>query len=405
MAGAQSDFQRLVSAALGKTAAGFGASGIPAGPAVTQAAPHVRDAFNLARAMRCVQLALLPCLFMALYNSGYQANVAVAIAGTNSAPGWRGRLLDALGVGYDLSSLDAAVVHGALYLLPVLAVTLAVGAFWEQLFARLRNRPIGEGGAIVALLFTLMLPPSIPLWQAALGISFAIVVGREVFGGTGKNFLNPALTGLAFLYVAYPKEMIGETAWTVVDAFTGATYLQLAESQGPEVVAWLGTSWMQAFIGLVPGPLGTTSTLACLLGAGVLIYKRVASVRIMAGVFFGMVGTVLLFNHFGGGGNAFMGLSWHWHLILGGFAFGMIFLATDPVSAAMTDPGRWIYGLFIGVMIVLIRVTNSSHLDGVMFAILLGNIFAPLIDYLVVRANIRRRLRRAVAGQREGADG
>jgi Na+-transporting NADH:ubiquinone oxidoreductase subunit B len=162
---------------------------------------------------------------------------------------------------------------------------------------------------------------------------------------------------------------------------------------------------MQAFIGLVPGPFGATSTLACLLGAGVLIYKRVASGRIMAGVFFGMVGTVLLFNHFGGEGNAFMGLSWHWHLVLGSFAFGMVFLATDPVSAAMTDPGRWIYGLFVGVMIVLIRVTNSSHPDGVMFAILLGNIFAPLIDYLVVRANIRRRLMRAGERQREGADG
>ncbi len=405
MAGAQSGIRRLVSAALGQTAAGTGASGIPAGRGVAQAAPHVRDAFSLARAMRCVLLALLPCLFMALYNSGYQANVAVAIAQAESAPGWRGTLLDALGIGYDLSNVAATVMHGALYLLPVLAVTLAVGAFWERLFARLRNRPTAEGGAVVALLFTLMLPPTIPLWQAALGISFAVVFGKEIFGGTGKNFLNPALTGLAFLYVAYPKEMIGETAWTVVDAFTSATYLQLAARQGPEAVAWLGTSWMQAFIGLVPGPLGATSTLACLLGAGVLIYKRVASARIMAGVFFGMVGTALLFNHFGGGGNAFMGLSWHWHLVLGGFAFGMVFLATDPVSAAMTDPGRWIYGLFIGVMIVLIRVTNSSHPDGVMFAILLGNIFAPLIDYLVVRANIRRRLRRAGEGRRVGADG
>jgi Na+-transporting NADH:ubiquinone oxidoreductase subunit B len=199
--------------------------------------------------------------------------------------------------------------------------------------------------------------------------------------------------------------MLGETAWTVVDAFTGATYLQLAERQGPEAVAWLGTTWLQAFIGLLPGPFGATSTLACLLGAGVLIHRRVVSGRIMAGVFIGMVGTVLLFNYCGGGGNAFMGLSWHWHLVLGSFAFGMVFLATDPVSAAMTDPGRWVYGLFIGVMIVLIRVAHSSHPDGVLFAILLGNIFAPLIDYLVVRANIRRRLRRAGDGQREGSDG
>ena len=363
-------------------------------PAVTRAAPHLRDAFNVARAMRCVLVALAPCVFIAFYNTGYQANAAVVAAGFETAPGWRGAVLELLGTGYQPSGFWAAVIHGALYFVPVLAVTLVVGGLWERLFARLRNRPTGEGFAVIALLFALAIPPSIPLWQAALGISFGVVVGKEIFGGTGKNFLNPALTGLAFLYVTYPKEMTSETAWTVVDAFTAPTYLAMTAERAGHTIAWLGTTWMHTFVGITPGSFGTTSTLACLLGAGFLAYKRVASMRIMAGVLFGMVAAVLLLNQIGEEGNAFVGLSWYWHLTLGGFAFGAVFLATDPVSAAMTDTGRWIYGLLIGVMVVLIRVGNDAHPDGVMFAILFGNIFAPLIDHLVVRANIRRRERR-----------
>jgi Na+-transporting NADH:ubiquinone oxidoreductase subunit B len=371
----------------------------PAGPdgagiLATQGAPHLRDAFNLDRAMRRVVIALVPCLFMALYNTGYQANVDVAIAGLGRAPGWRGAVLGALGIGYDTSSLWACLAHGALYFGPVLAVTLLVAGLWGQAFAKLRNRPLGEGLLVIALIFALLLPASIPLWQAALGISFAVVFGREIFGGLGKNFLNPALTGLAFLYVTYPREMVGETAWVAVDAFTTPTYLQVTARQGPEIVAWLPTGWLQSLVGLVPGPFGTTSTLACLVGAGLLLWWRVASARIMAGVLFGMIAVTLLFNYVDEPINAFATLSWHWHLTLGSFAFGAVFLATDPASAAMTNTGRWVYGLFIGAMIVLIRVANPTHPDGVMFAILLGNIFAPLVDHLVVRANIRRRARR-----------
>ncbi|MEE9603442.1 MAG: NADH:ubiquinone reductase (Na(+)-transporting) subunit B, partial [Thermoguttaceae bacterium] len=339
------------------------------GIAVTQTAPHVRDAFSLERAMRSVLVALVPCIFMAFYNTGYQANVDVAIAGVKTAPGWRGATLDMLAVGYELSSVWAAIMHGALYFLPILVVTVVVGGLWERIFARLRNRPTAEGFMVIAILFSLSLPRTIPLWQVALGISFAIVVGKEIFGGTGRNFLNPVLTGLAFLYVTYPREMIGETAWTVIDAFTEPTYLQLAARKGPEVVTWLGTPWLTTFVGLSPGSIGTTSTLACLVGATYLLYKRIASARIMAGVLFGMVATVLWVNQFGDQANPFVGVSWHWHLTLGSFAFGAVFLATDPVSAAMTNTGRWIYGLLIGFMIVLIRVANTSHPDGVMFAI------------------------------------
>ena len=365
------------------------------GAAVTQSAPHLRDAFSVARALRCIVIALLPCLFMAFYNTGYQANVDLVIAGLETAPGWRGTVLDGLGIGTDVGGFWAAVVHGALYFLPVLAVALLVASLWGQLFAKLRNRPVGEGLFAIALVFALLLPASIPLWQAALGMSFAIVFGREIFGGLGKNFLNPALTGLAFLFVTYPREMVSETAWVVVDAFTAPTYLQVAAHQGPEIVAWLPTGWLQSLVGLVPGPFGTTSTLACLAGAALLLWWRIASARIMAGVLFGMIAVTLPFNYLGEPINAFATLSWHWHLTLGSFAFGAVFLATDPASAAMTNTGRWVYGLFIGATIVLIRVANPTHPDGVMFAILLGNIFAPLIDHLVVRADIRRRARRS----------
>jgi Na+-transporting NADH:ubiquinone oxidoreductase subunit B len=366
------------------------------GAAVIAGAPHLRDAMNLDRALNRVILALVPCILMAFLNTGYQANLAMAELGLTTVPGWRGALLEALGIGYQAASPWANLWHGGLYYLPVLAVALAVGGLWEWLFATLRRRPRTPGLAVIGLLFSLSLPPSIPLWQAALGMSFGIVVAKEVFGGTGKNFLNPALAGLAFLYATYPQQMVGETAWTVVEGFTGATTVRIAAGGGIEAVHWAGTNWMQAFLGVVPGAFGATSTLASLLGAAVLIAYRVASARIMAGALIGMIVTSLLFNQLVGNALPFGDLAWHWHLTLGSFAFGVVFLATDPVTAAGTDTGRWIYGVLVGSLIVVIRVANVAHPDGVMFAILFGNIVAPLIDYLVMRANIRRRMNRSV---------
>ncbi len=362
--------------------------------AVTAAAPHVRDTMSVERAMSWVVVALAPCLFMALFNTGYQANLAMAQLGLASAPGWRGAVLDALGTGYDPANVWADMSHGALHYLPVLAVSWIVAAFWQHLFARVRGRDIAPGIAVVALLFSLSLPPTVPLWQVALGMSFGIVVAREVFGGFGMNFLNPALTGLAFLYATYPKQMVGETAWTVVEGFTGATTLRTAAEGGMAAVNWAGTNWMQAFLGGVPGAFGATSALACLIGAVVLIATGVASVRIMAGALGGMIAAALAFNTLVGASIPFGELSWVWHFALGSFAFGVVFLATDPVTASQTDTGRWIYGLMIGALVVVIRVANVAHPDGVMFAILFANITAPLIDHLVVRANIRRRARR-----------
>ncbi len=361
---------------------------------ITRGPPHIRDTMSTDRAMNCVVVALIPCILMALFNTGYQANLAMAELGIGSAPGWRGAVLEILGIGYSPSSPVAAMWHGALHFLPVLAVTWIVGDLWERVFATFRDRERGPGLAVIALLFSLSLPPSIPLWQAALGMSFGIVVAREIFGGTGKNFLNPALAGLAFLYATYPEQMVGETAWTVVEGFTGATARNIAPGGGVQAAGWAGTNWMQSFLGVVPGVFGATSTLACLLGAAYLLATRAASARIMAGALFGMIATALLFNMLVGDALPFANLSWRWHLTLGGFAFGVVFLATDPVTAAATNTGRWVYGILIGSLVVVIRVANVAHPDGTMFAILFGNIVAPLIDHLVMRANIRRRARR-----------
>jgi Na+-transporting NADH:ubiquinone oxidoreductase subunit B len=358
---------------------------------VTRSSPHVRDAMDLKRLMIFVVIAVTPCLLVGMYNIGYQANTAIHAMGLSGGGDWRDAVLEALGIGYDPGSILGCLVHGLLYWLPVYVVTLVVGSFWEVLFAGVRNHEINEGFLVTSVLFSLTLPPTIPLWQVALGISFGVVIGKEVFGGTGKNFLNPALVGRAFLFFAYPANISGDAVWTAVDGFSGATPLAIAGTGGMPALAQAHITWDQAFLGQMQGSMGETSTLACLLGAFFLVSTGIASWRIMAGVFLGMVATVLVFNHLGHQPMADM--PWYWHLVLGGYAFGLVFMATDPVSAAMTDAGRWVFGLLIGFLTVLIRVANPAFPEGMMLAILLGNIFAPLIDYVVVRVHIRRRVR------------
>ncbi len=364
---------------------------------VTLNAPHVRDGLDLKRLMVYVDVAVLPCIVMALYNTGYQANTAMAAMGIEAIPNWRGDVLALFGVGYDPSSIYQCMWHGLVYFLPIYIVTLAVGGLWEVLFAGVRNHEVNEGFLVTSLLFMLTLPPAIPLWQVAVGISFGVVVGKEVFGGTGKNFLNPALVGRAFLFFAYPAQISGDSVWTAVDGFTGATPLTLGVAGGVQAIQEAGVTWNQAFIGTIQGSIGSTSALACLLGAGFMIYTRVASWRIITGCFLGMVGASLLFNAFAGPDNLGFGLPWYWHMVLGGFAFGTVFMATDPISASMTSTGRWIYGVLIGLMTVLIRVANPAYPEGIMLAILFGNVFAPLIDYAVIQANVRRRVARQAA--------
>jgi Na+-transporting NADH:ubiquinone oxidoreductase subunit B len=361
-------------------------------PDVTAGGVHVRDAVDLKRVMTYVWIAALPCLLMALFNTGYQANSAMESMGIASAPGWRGAIMDVFG--YNPVNPISVVMHGALYFFPIYIVTLVAGGIWEVLFAVVRKHDVNEGFFVSSILFALTLPPNTPLWQVAIGISFGVVIGKEIFGGTGKNFLNPALTGRAFLYFAYPASMSGDAVWTAVDGFSGATALGFGAMGGVDAITAGGISWWQTFFGFEQGSLGETSTLACLIGAAFLIYTRIASWRIMAGVLVGMVATSTLFNIVGSDSNAMFAMPWYWHLTLGGFAFGTVYMATDPVSAAHTNAGRWVFGALIGFMTVLIRVVNPAFPEGIMLAILFANIFAPLIDYAVIKANITRRVRR-----------
>jgi Na+-transporting NADH:ubiquinone oxidoreductase subunit B len=358
---------------------------------VTRGAPHLRDAIDLKRVMTFVLVASLPPALIGMYNIGFQANTAMLEFGIESAPGWRGAVLDAFGVGHDPGSLFACFWHGFLYFLPVYVVTLAVGGFWEVLFAIIRNHEVNEGFFVTSWLFVLILPPTIPLWQVAIGISFAVVIGKEVFGGTGKNFLNPALVGRAFLYFAYPAQNSGDSVWVPVDGYSHATPMSLAAQGGAEAI---DITQMQAFIGIIDGTIGAESTLGCLIGAAFLLYTRVASWRIMLGCVLGLTGMVWLLNLVGSDTNPMFALSWTWQMIIGGFAFGAVYMATDPVSAAMTSTGKLIYGALIGVMCIFIRVFNAAFAEGIMLAILFANVFAPLIDYCVIQANIRRRIRR-----------
>ena len=352
----------------------------------TGTAPHVRDAIDLKRVMTTVIVALLPCIFMALWNTGLQANLALQASG-QEALGWRATIFGVI-AGQDPNSFWDNLVHGASYFLPAYIVTMTVGLGWEVIFAIIRRHEVSEGFLVSGLLIPLTLPPGTPLWQIAVGTSFGVVIGKELFGGTGRNFLNPALTTRAFLYFAYPAELSGDSVWTAVDGYTRATPLTSVPVGG---VATIDVSWTEAFLGTTPGSMGETSILACLFGAVILVASGIGSWRIMLPMLLGGIVTAVLFNAIGSDTNPMFEMGPHWHLVTGGFAFGLVFMATDPVSAAQTHMGQWIYGAMCGVLSILIRVVNPAYPEGVMLAILLGNVFAPLIDYFVVQANVRRR--------------
>lgn len=376
---------------------------------VTNGASHVRDALDLKRMMVTVVLALVPCILVAMYNTGFQANAALAEG--MSAAGWRGWIMDLLSFGYNEANPLACIFHGALYYFPVLIVTFVVGGNLEVLFAVIRKHEVNEGFLVTGMLFPLILPPTIPLWQVALGIAFGVVIGKEVFGGTGMNIFNPALTARAFLFFAYPAQISGDKVWTAVteanhiDGFSGATALgRLASAATPGVPdAWhnainsMGITWADAFMGKIPGSMGETSTLACLIGAAILILMGVGSWRIMLGGVLGSLAITLLLNSTGSETNALMNVPFHWHMVLGGWAFGLVFMATDPVSAPYSNRGRFIYGFLIGIFAILIRVVNPAYPEGMMLAILFMNMFSPLLDWMAKRANIKRRQARYAA--------
>ena len=369
---------------------------------VTPGSSHVRDGLDMKRLMSLVVVALLGTIFMAMYNTGLQAHLAIE-AGALPLENWRTTAMQWLGLPFASANFASNFIHGALYFLPVLLVTYAVGGAWEGLFAQARRHEINEGFLVTGMLIPLTLPPTIPLWQVAIGTSFGVVIGKEIFGGTGMNILNPALTARAFLFFAYPAEISGDV-WLAagpaaggmaVDGYSGATLMSTLGSQGMTALA--GTSWWDAFYGFIPGSMGETSALACLLGAALLVVTGVGSWRIMAGVVLGTVAMAMLFNAIGSTTNPYFAVPFWWHMVLGGWAFGTVYMATDPVTAAQSNRGRWIYGGLVGALTVMIRVVNPAYPEGMMLAILFLNVFAPTIDYFVVRTNITRRQRRAAA--------
>ncbi len=372
---------------------------------VTTGPSHVRDSIDLKRMMSMVVVALIPCVFMAMYNTGFQANSAL---GDTAVEGWRGGILKLFG-GVDRESFISNLVHGATYFLPVYIVCMTVGGIWEVIFAIVRKHEVNEGFLVTGLLFPLTLPPTIPLWQVAIGISFGVVIGKEVFGGTGRNFLNPALTARAFLYFAHPGQITGDNKiWNAAgstDGVSGATILtdlasQPAESASEYLNAHLNVS--DSFFGWTTGSMGETSTLACLIGAMILIMTRIGSPKIMVATLLGGLGASAILNGIGSDTNPMFAMTPIQHLVTGGFAFGLVFMATDPVSASMTSGGKWIYGILIGVVAILIRVVNPAYPEGIMLAILFGNVFAPLIDYFVVNQNIKKRAARWNADAKVG---
>tara|TARA_B100001971_G_scaffold215182_1_gene259149 strand:- start:95559 stop:96758 length:1200 start_codon:yes stop_codon:yes gene_type:complete len=351
---------------------------------------HVRDGIDLKRTMISVAIALGPCVLWALYNTGYQANLALASSGLE-ATGWRAGIMSMIGLAHDPSNLISNFVYGFLFFFPIFLVTQIAGGTCEMIFSIVRKHEINEGFLVTGLLYPLTLPATIPLWQVAVGIIFGVVIGKEVFGGTGKNIFNPALTARAFLFFAYPAQISGDAVWTAVDGYTGATALAQAAAGGVDAIGW---SWQDAFIGLVPGSLGETSTLLILIGAGYLLSTGIGSWKIMLSMLLGMAATATLFNVIGSDTNPMFAVPWHWHLVIGSFAFACVFMATDPVSASMTPNGKFIYGFLIGVLGVLIRVVNPAYPEGWMLAILFMNACSPLIDYFIVERNIKRRMAR-----------
>ncbi|MGI9475853.1 MAG: RnfABCDGE type electron transport complex subunit D [Hyphomicrobiaceae bacterium] len=364
----------------------------------TVAAPHVRDGDNVDSLLNRFVIASLPCWFIGLWNIGQQIAVAMQIAGAEALPGWRAELISAIGLPIEPGNMLGCWLLGLLYFLPVLVTALLVGIFWEVLFAAKRNRPLDEGVLSIAWLFVLILPPTITFFQVAYGMTIAMVFGKAIFGGTGRYLVSPPILGICVLFFSYSSVVYGPGTWVPLPGYEELTTLELAIVEGgvPALHA-VDYTWWSLFIGNQPGPFGVTSALGCLLGAIYLIATGAASWRIMAGSLIGLSVTVGLLGLAAAADSAAFSIPWYWHAVLGGWAFGTVFLATDPTAAATTRTGRWVFGVLVGALTVLVRLTNPAYFEGVVFAILLASIFAPLCDHFVVERNIARRRARTEA--------
>lgn len=342
---------------------------------VTTKGSHIRDSLDLKRTMSIVIIALMPAMLFGMWNVGYQHALSIGATWSFWQTFW----------------------YGFIKVLPLIVVSYGVGLSIEFAFAQFRGHEVNEGFLVSGLLIPLIMPVDVPLWMLAIAVAFAVVIGKEVFGGTGYNVFNPALLARAFLFFAYPSHMSGDKVWIagltkgqgVIDGFSGATPLAKAAAYQIDQMP----SAYDMFMGFIPGSVGETSTLAILIGAAILVITGIGSWKIMVSVFGGGLVAGLLFNTFAV--NPYMEIPAWQHLIMGGFAFGAVFMATDPVSASQTEKGKWIYGFLVGFMALLVRVLNPAYPEGMMLSILLMNAFAPLIDYYVVEANIRRRMKRA----------
>ncbi|MEJ2384734.1 MAG: RnfABCDGE type electron transport complex subunit D [Xanthomonadales bacterium] len=358
---------------------------------VTRAPPHIRDANNVQRLWNYFVIASIPSFLIGLWSLGHQLNLAIADFALDPAPGWRAALLVKTGIGLDASNLMACVAHGALYFLPIFIVALVVGGFWESLFAALRKKRVDEGLLYIAWFVALMMPADAPLYQVAHGMSFGIVFGKLIYGGSGRYLVNPALFAIAFLVFSYSELMFSKGAWVPLAGYDQPTVLELVtEEGGLRVIGAVDYSYWQLFLGDRPGAVGVVSVLGAAIGAVFLILTGMASWRVIVGALLGLIGVSMLGNALAPD-HLILSIPWYWHLVLGGFAFGAVFIATDPVTGAMTDPGRWGFGLLVGGLTVVIRLGNISYYESMIFAILLASLFSPLIDFVVVRMNIRRR--------------
>ncbi|MGI9354780.1 MAG: RnfABCDGE type electron transport complex subunit D [Rhizobiaceae bacterium] len=364
----------------------------------TVSAPHVRDANNIDRLLFRFVVASLPCWFIGMWNIGEQIAVGMQLSGTMGLPGWRAGILGALGLSVSSSNLLVQWLHGLFYFVPVFLTALAVGIFWEVIFAAKRNRSLDEGVLCIAWLFALILPPTISLLQVAYGMTIAVVLGKAIFGGNGRYLVSPPVLGMCVLFFSYSDVVFGPENWIPLPGYKEPTTLELAILEGGVgALKSVGYDWWLLFVGNQPGPMGVTSVLGCLLGAVYLIATGAGSWRIMAGSVIGLVITVSLLGLLASDNNVFS-TPWYWHVVIGGWAFGTVFLATDPTAASTTRTGRWVFGVLVGVLTVLVRLTNPAYFEGVVFAILLASIFAPLCDYWVVERNIARRRIRSERG-------
>ncbi len=368
---------------------------------VTRSAPHIRDANNVQRLWNYFVFASLPAWLIGLWSLGHQTNLAIADFQLEEVPGWRAWLLSQSGIGFDAFSVMGCFVHGFLYFLPIFLVALLIGALWEAVFATVRKKRLDEGLLAIAWFFALLMPATVPMYQVVLGMTFGIVVGKLIYGGSGRYLVNPALLGVAFLVFSYPALLYSEGAWVPVAGYDQPTVLELVTDEGGlKVIAAVDYSYWQLFFGDRPGAIGAVSPFGALLGALFLVWTGVASRRVMLGALVGLVGMALLANAVAPGNDLFA-VPWYWQFVLGAFVFGAVFIATDPVAGPMTTAGRWGFGLLVGVLTMLIRLVNPSHYEGVMFAILLASMFSPLIDFAVTEMNIRRRRLRLQGVDRE----